>query len=148
FRLSDEDLDALHREGQQYYQRYLSLFQLERYEEVVRDTERNLRLFRFVCQHARRKRDQWRFDQYRLYVIMMNTRGRGMLTLRDDDVPATLHHIAEGIARIHAFLAEYGRAPRDVECFELDFLTRWAEDLQSRGPPPRTRASKLQTELE
>ena len=40
------------REGVQYYHRYLAAFHLQRYDLVVRDTERNLRLFAFVVRHA------------------------------------------------------------------------------------------------
>ena len=45
FSLSSDDCAQLMREGLQYYHRYLSAFQLERYDLVARDTERNLRLF-------------------------------------------------------------------------------------------------------
>ena len=47
-------------EGLQYYHRYLSAFHLQKYDVVSRDTERNLRLFAFVVQHAAAQRDKMR----------------------------------------------------------------------------------------
>lgn len=129
YRLTPEMLEALYREGQQYYQRYLALFQLEWFEPVVRDTERNLRLFAFIRGHARRKRDQWRFDQFRPYVLMMRARARAMLALQLRDRDLALAVLAKGAEEIKAFLADYNRSPADTESFELDFLGRMADEL-------------------
>ena len=68
----------LMREGLQYYHRYLSAFHLQKYDLVARDTERNLRLFAFVVQHATRQRDKIEFDRYRPYVVMMRARARAL----------------------------------------------------------------------
>ena len=62
------------REGVQYYHRYISFWHLERYELCARDTNRNLRLFAFVREHARHTRDKLQFDQWRPYVTMMHAR--------------------------------------------------------------------------
>jgi len=45
----------LQQEGIQYYHRYLSLFQINDFEGVVRDTQRNLDLFSFVNDHTDRE---------------------------------------------------------------------------------------------
>src|ERR1700730_14750652 len=45
--LSPEQCAELQQEGIQYYHRYLSLFQINDYAGVVRDTQRNLDLFDF-----------------------------------------------------------------------------------------------------
>src|SRR4029079_18227426 len=75
----------LMQEGLQYYRRYLSAFQLQRYDLVARDTERNLRLFRFVVRHAERQRDKLEFDQYRPYVTMMRTRALALAAIEQAD---------------------------------------------------------------
>ena len=129
--LDSEALDELYREGNLYYKRYLALFHLEWYEPMVRDTERNLRLFAFVRKHAKRRKEQWRFDQYRPYVLMMNARGRGMIKLAERDRAGALAAVEHGMERIREFLSEYGRSPADTECFELDFLSRWADELKN-----------------
>src|ERR1700741_2494233 len=48
YELTPEQCSELQQEGIQYYHRYLSLFQINDFEGVVRDTQRNLELFTFV----------------------------------------------------------------------------------------------------
>jgi hypothetical protein len=134
FVLTSDECDELLREGIQYYHRYVSCFHLGRYELVARDTARNLRLFAFVVAHAAEKADEWRFDQYRPYVIMMNTRARSMLRLEDEDYDAALAIIDEGIQNIVAFLSEYHFQEQEESCPELVFLTQWREKLDEERP--------------
>lgn len=136
YQLSDDALDELFRERWQYCQRYMCLYHLGRYEQVVRDTERSLQLHAFVRAHARRKRDQWRFDQYRPYVIMMNTRARAMLALQDSDRDRALAEIEEGRRLVLAFLRDAHRSPDEYECFELDFLSRWYDEIKTPSRDP------------
>ncbi|MBY0589234.1 UvrB/UvrC motif-containing protein [bacterium] len=131
YSLSTEAMEDLFREGLQFYHRYLCLFHLGEYELVVRDTDRNLGMFRFVLDHARKRRDQWRFDQYRPYVLMMNTRAKAMLSLENQKPARAVKDIESGCTRIREFLDHYGRSTE--ECFELDFLDRWAEELRQSG---------------
>jgi tetratricopeptide (TPR) repeat protein len=131
YSLSSDALEDLFREGLQYYHRYLCLFHLGEYELVVRDTQRNLGMFKFVLSHAKKRRDQWRFDQYRPYVLMMNTRAKAMLSLENQKSPKAIKDIEAGCQRIREFLEHYGRSAE--ECFELDFLERWADELRQSG---------------
>lgn len=146
FVLSSDDCDELLREGIQYYHRYVSFFHLGRYELVARDTARNLRLFAFVVAHAGDKTDEWRFDQYRPYVIMMNTRARSMLQLEEDDYDAALGIVDEGIQNILAFLSEYSHQEPEDACPELEFLKHWREKLEEERPlsPTESLEQKLQ----
>jgi hypothetical protein len=130
FRLEGRDLDELDREAQQYYKRYVALFHLEDFHAVARDTERNLRLLEFVRRHARRKKDVWRFDQHRPYLLMMAARARGELARRDGRLAAAVQAAERGCQGLRAFLAEYGRSPEDTQCGELEFLVRWRRELQ------------------
>ena len=107
FSLKADDCSMLMREGLQYYHRYVSAFQIERFDLVERDTARNLRLFSFVAKYAARQRDRMEFEQYRPYVQLMHTRARATLALRQEDYSTALGHIDEGIAAIRHFLAEY-----------------------------------------
>ena len=107
---------SLMREGMQYYHRYLSAFHLERYDLVERDTDRNLRLFAFVAEHAARQRDKIEFDQYRPYVQMMRTRARASQALKKGEHRAALKRIDEGIKAIRRFLADYQQEESEEEC--------------------------------
>src|SRR5204863_6093861 len=79
--LTAEQCAELQQEGIQYYHRYLSLFQINDFEGVVRDTQRNLDLFTFVADHTEREEFSWPLQQFRPYVLMMNTRGKAPILL-------------------------------------------------------------------
>ncbi len=134
FSLQAQDCSLLMREGLQYYHRYVSAFQLERYDLVERDTARNLRLFSFVAKYAARQRDRMEFEQYRPYVQMMHTRARAMQALRGDDYRAAIGFIDEGIEAILGFLAEYHEEGREAECSELRYLRQWRREIDNGRP--------------
>jgi hypothetical protein len=71
--LTPEQCAELQQEGIQYYHRYLSLFQINDFAGVVRDTQRNLDLFTFVTEHTDREELSWSLQQFRPYVLMMST---------------------------------------------------------------------------
>ena len=83
YELTPEQCSELQQEGIQYYHRYLSLFQIDEFEGVIRDTQRNLDLFTFVDEHSEREDLVWSFQQFRPYVLMMNTRARVSILLAD-----------------------------------------------------------------
>ena len=58
FELGPRECGELFNEGTLYYFRYVRLFQLKDWPRTLRDTSRNLRLFDFVKQRARRLEDQ------------------------------------------------------------------------------------------
>ncbi|MFO0892236.1 MAG: UvrB/UvrC motif-containing protein [Isosphaeraceae bacterium] len=134
FTLEHSDCVLLMQEGLQYYRRYLSAFQLGRFELVVRDTERNLRLFRFVVEHAARQRDKIEFDQYRPYVTMMRTRARALMKLDLGDHTAALAEIDQGLEQIREFLRDYQQADDEGQCSELRFLLRWRKEVEQDRP--------------
>lgn len=130
YRLDPADCAELMREGTQYYHRYLALFHLQRYELVARDTERNLRLFRFVVRHARREKDKREFDRFRPYVTMMNVRARGQQALDRTDPRRAIELIDEAIRNIEAFLVEYRESEQAGQCPELIFLRKWRREIE------------------
>ena len=93
YQLSADDCGELQQEGVQYYHRYLSLFQLEDFPAVSRDTQRNLELFAFVRGHSDREDIIWAFDQFIPYVQMMLTRARASIELERKRLDAALREI-------------------------------------------------------
>ena len=81
YELTSEQCAELQQEGIQYYHRYLSLFQINDFAGVVRDTQRNLDLFTFVTEHTDRDELSWTLQQFRPYVLMMNTRAKASILL-------------------------------------------------------------------
>jgi len=147
FALDSDTCGALMREGVQYYHRYLASFHLQRYDLVVRDTERNLRLFAFVVRYATRQRDKLQFDQYRPYVTMMNTRALSAQALGRSDYQAALVLIDAGIGKIREFLRDYDQSDHEAECFELGFLLRLRREVNDERPIGPVERLEQQLEL-
>src|SRR5215212_9442472 len=146
FSLDSGACAALMREGVQYYHRYLAAFHLQRYDLVVRDTERNLRLFAFVVGHATRQRDKLQFDQYRPYVLMMRTRALALQSLAQHESLEALAQIDRGVEGIREFLRDYEQSGQEAECLELGFLLRWRREIESNRP--RGPVERLEQQLE
>ncbi len=147
FALDHRDCANLMREGLQYYHRYLSAFHLQKYDLVSRDTERNLRLFAFVVQHAPRQRDKIEFDRYRPYVLVMRARAIGLEALARGDFARALREIDEGISRIRVFLREYHQEDHETDCAELTFLVRWRREVEQERPADPVERIQQQLEL-
>jgi len=145
WQLSPEDAERLRLEAVQYYHRYLSFFFLEDYERLVRDTARNLKVLDLLWDYGPED-ERWESEQYRPYIIMMNTRGRVSLELRKGDYDTALRILDEGITAIEAFFRRHGRRDLAAESTELSFLREWREHIYQKKPlTPRER---LQRELE
>jgi hypothetical protein len=144
YALNGDECGELHQEGVQYYHRYLALFQLEDFKGVVRDTQHNLDLFAFVSQYAEREEVSWSFEQFRPYVLMMNTRAKASIELERGNIAGAIAHIE----RSRESISEMLRArPEPAEtCPELEFLTEWQGELQ--GKRPLSKLEMMQQEME
>lgn len=140
--LTAEEANRLRMEALQYYHRYLSFFFLEDWVGLVRDTARNLRCFDILWNYGPED-DKWSSEQYRPYVIMMNTRGKVSLTLQERDYDLALKQLEGGIQAIEAFYEGHGRNELATQSQELTFLRQWAEKVQQRKPvSPRERLQR------
>src|SRR5438874_10946779 len=104
--LTPEEVAELQQEGIQYYHRYISMFQLSDYIGVIRDTQRNLELFNFVSKYAEREELAQSLEQFRPYVIMMNTRARASIELEREDYIAAMRQIERGREKIVDLFSE------------------------------------------
>ncbi len=97
FSLSTSECHDLQEEGILYYYRYLLCYQLGEYDLVKRDTERNMRLFRFVTRYAANDEDKKAIEQYWPYLIRMNATAQALqaLALGDRSTALTLLHKAK-----------------------------------------------------
>lgn len=130
FTLSKEDCNALRAEALQYYYRYLSLFHLQEYQAVVKDTERNLRVFDFIKEYAEEEEDRYSLEQYRPYVIMMNTRSTAHLQLEKNQPGEAIERIEEAIEQIEIFFHKVHRPDLIEKCNEVQFLNQFAEQIR------------------
>ena len=144
--LSPEEVSELQQEGIQYYHRYISLFQLNDFLGVIRDTQRNIELFNFVNQHASGDEFAHSLEQFRPYVIMMNTRARASIELERKDYAAALRQIERGRQKIVELFAGSENADLAERSPEVAFLDEWMEEIRARQP--LTKLEKLQREME
>jgi hypothetical protein len=131
FVLSPEQCIDLRREAYLYYQRYLSLFVLEDYDRVARDTARNLRVIDLCTKYAAAAEDRAALAAQRPYVLMMHTRSRACAALRDERHEDALHLVEDGASRLRAS-AEDDLAASESE---LRVLAALREEIISKMPP-------------
>lgn len=137
YSLSPDDFKKLRIEGIQFYYRYLSLMKLGDYERVIRDTNRNLRLFHFVKKYAATEIERWSLDQYRPYVIMVNTQAMVSLALRESpksSIEKCIEFCDSGIGRIITFYKEYGISSEIENSLELSILKSMREEFLRERP--------------
>ncbi len=144
--LSVEDVGELQQEGIQYYHRYVSLFQLDDYEGVIRDTKRNLELCSFVAEHVDREDLAWSLQQFRPYVIMMKTRAEASIDLDTDNFASAVECIERGRAEIEEFLSASPNPEAIENSQELAFLDEWLREVRDRKP--LTKLERLEKEME
>jgi len=145
FTLDSEECFKLHHEAVQYYHRYLSLFHLEDFKRAERDTKRNLGVFDFVKMYVANDEDALIFEQYRPYVIMMNTRAKCSLVLERKDYENALKIIKIGIRAIENLYIENGEEKLMETSREIEFLNQWYKNIKDTRPV--SLKQKLEREL-
>jgi hypothetical protein len=143
FSISDDDCQSLRDESVMYYQRYLSLFVLEDFSGVVRDTARNLRVLDLCNRYATDDDDRFALEQYRPYITMMNTRAKASIQYRDKHLREALREIDRGIADIRDFFERYSQPEAFAQANEVKVLKRFAREIRRKLPvDPMKRALK------
>jgi hypothetical protein len=150
FSLTPDDCRDLRQEGHLYYQRYLSMFVLEEFAGVERDTARNLRLIDFCRDYAESPDDQAALESHRPYVVMMHTRARTYLALSHDEPESALLLLEDGLKELHAAIEsvrEEGlEADPSLGQQELKVLHALREEIYQKLPADAT--PRLKRELE
>src|SRR5437016_14053419 len=137
YELSAEECTELQQEGIQYYHRYLSLFQINEFAGVVRDTQRNLDLFDFVIAHTGREELAWSLQQFRPYVLMMNTRAKASILLGQGKFAEAMSEIQRGRDAIADFFQRSNFPELASKSSELNFLDDWLAELRAKRPLSR-----------
>lgn len=133
FELSDKECTALRDEAVMYYYRYLALFVLEEFEAVERDTARNLRVLDLCRQFAVEPYDRFVLEQYRPYILMMNTRGKAHGAMAVKTYQAGIAHIDAGLKAIRDFIESVGEMDFDLDQVnEIRILRELRETIQQQ----------------
>ena len=145
FELTSKQCRDLREEAVMYYYRYLSLFILGKHAEVVRDTERNLEAFVLCRKFGSNKADRLAMEQYRPYVVMMNTRAQIQLATDADNLSEALTLCEEGIRGIGEFFEEMSKPDLAEHCSELEILRSLQREIENKLP--RDPADALHADL-
>lgn len=100
FELGPEQCRRMRHEAYLYHQRYVSLFVLEEYQAVERDTEITLRLIDLCQRYAAATRDREALSAYRNYAMMMNTRSRALQQMQAEEFEKSLAIVEAGLVSL------------------------------------------------
>jgi excinuclease UvrABC helicase subunit UvrB len=117
-----------------YYWRYLSLFVLEDFSGVVRDTARNLRVLDLCGKFAVDEQDQLVLEQYRPYIVMMNTRAQASIEANEKRYADALRTIDNGLATIKEFFERFSQEEGYSDANEVRVLKRLAREIRKKLP--------------
>jgi len=145
FQLDDDDCAALRQEAIQYYHRYMSFLELEDYKGVIEDTEHNLDILALIKRFARDDEQKLVYEQFRPYILMIQTRARASIPLHEKEYDEALQVIGSGVAKIKRTLKEMGVENPAKISSEVQFLQEWAEQI--RGQKPESDLVRLKREL-
>lgn len=134
FSLNAEDCSRLHVESVQYHHRYICLLQLEDFEGVLRDTERNLDLFDFVEEFAETGESSWQFQQFRSQCLMMQTRSIVSQKLKLELHDEALEELDQGIEAIREYYREYSLTEQLEPSNEIASLEAWRSEISNHKP--------------
>jgi hypothetical protein len=134
FRLKPEDCAKIQLEALQYHHRYICLLELEDFDAVVRDTERNLAVFEFVKKHADSEDLIWSIAQFKPQLLLIQTRAQARQALTADDFNAAILFIEGGLTQIQEFYREHSRNELAEQSSEVNYLKNWLEEVSARRP--------------
>ena len=101
---------------------------------MVRDTQRNLDLFSFVTDHTDREELSWTLQQFRPYVLMMNTRAKASILLGQGKFSEAMLQIQYGRDAIADFFQRSSAPELAAKSSEIAFLEEWLEEVKAKRP--------------
>ena len=145
FNLTPRDCQSLREESAMFYHRYLSMFVLEQYESVIRDTQHNLDVLDLCSRYGKSDYDRGCLEQYRAYIMMMNSRAKACDALRQGYVQTAIAYLRGGIKTIAHLMPKEDRRKLLRQNHEARILLDMLKQIRSQLPPdPR---KTLQTRL-
>ncbi len=133
FRLDHYDCERLRDESLQYYQRYVTLFELEDYQRAERDTARNLQVIELMKKYAERQDDAASFEKYKPYIKMMNARAKAFIAMDSNDYVGASRHVTEAIDSITDFYRENELDDEEIDnSQELAVLKAMLKDIRAK----------------
>jgi hypothetical protein len=149
YSLTPRDCQCLREESAMFYHRYLSMFVLEQYDAVVRDTQHNLDVLDLCKRYGRSDYDRGCLEQYRPYIMMMNTRAKACDALRQGYVKTAIAYLRGGIKRIAHIYPKEDRKKLLRSSHEAHILLDMLKQIRSQLPadPRKTLQNRLKEAL-
>jgi hypothetical protein len=134
FALTATDCQALREESAMFYHRYLSLFVLEQYEAVIRDTQHNLDVLEMCGRYGKSDYDRMCMEQYRPYILMMNVRAKACQALKKGYMKTAVAYLRGGIKQIAHLAPREHRREFLRSCNEARILLDMLRQIRSQLP--------------
>ena len=134
FALTPTDCQALREESAMFYHRYLSLFVLEQYEAVIRDTQHNLDVLEICGRYGKNDYDRMCLEQYRPYILMMNVRAKACQALKQGYVQTAVAYLRGGIKQIAHLAPREHRREFLRSCNEARILLDMLKQIRAQIP--------------
>ncbi len=145
YKLSSEECVALQQEAIQYHHRYICFFQLEAYEDVIQDADRNLDAIEMVEQYGPSDQMSWTLRQLTPQLLLMRTRAVSALSLNEENYDQAIQDVKEGIDALQSFLKDHMGQEAAEQNGELMALTNWLQEVSDSRP--MSKREKLEKEL-
>ena len=146
FSLTSEECLALQQEAIQFHHRYICFFQLEDFEKVIQDADRNLDAIELVEQYGPEDQMVWTLRQLTPQLLLMRTRAVSALSLNEKNYTQSIADVEEGIEALTTFLSEDGSPESAEQNGELQALRQWLQEVKESRP--MTEREKLEQELD
>ena len=146
FSLDHEVCKELFDESARIYGRYVFLLQIKEYRRVVRDTERNMALFRFVNRYAADEDDRNNLEKWWPYILRIDATARAMLAVEEEDFDGAIGRLSgarQKIEDLDEVDAEEFHSERERSIQAIDELVK---ELSERRP--LSEKERLRKELE
>ena len=104
FVLSAEDCRLLHEEAAQYFHRYVAMFHMGHFDEVVRDASRNIECIKMCQQYGATEDDRLALEGFRPQVITMRTRAQAELAVAASQPGSAVKLINQGLEELEDLL--------------------------------------------
>ena len=145
FDLDEHACSEIFDESRRIYERYVFLLQIRDYSRVVRDTERNMDVFRFVNRYAERGEDRKNLEKWWPYILRIHAVARVMIATQQEDYDTALeiiHDAQTKIANLEGVEAEEFEMEKKRS---QDSLRELKDEILSKRP--QSPAEKLKEEL-
>lgn len=134
FELSRKECNDLRLEASLFYRRYIALFVLEEYADVIDDTSHSLGIFDLCRDHAIEPEDRQALEEFRPYVLMMDARARAYHALEEEEASSALAHVNRGIMAIRSHFMQCGQPEAVSTSEEIKTLRVMAHELTEQIP--------------